>query len=208
MTVRRFLRLLTVGTAAVLLVVGCGENGGEGSQVSARDVNAEDGCGEVSPIIESTEFTSYEDQNGYPYAPIKASPVDSGILRDPPFQAEIDGLPARGMYEQAGQVQVYYAAEPIPDMDPTSVVADGGLTLQLLPVTSGTWDVESMFKEIESRVTPVRVGEYEGALTWADPDAEGVRPHYLQWGAGKLSWRLVGEREPEELLAIGRGLVC
>ncbi len=62
--------------------------------------------------------------------------------------------------------------------------------------------------EIASRVTPVRIGGHDGVLRWADPDADGSRPHHLQWGEGPCSWTLIGIRQPEEIVALARGLVC
>jgi hypothetical protein len=59
-----------------------------------------------------------------------------------------------------------------------------------------------------ARTTPVKVGSFDGALTWADPDANGVRTHNLYWSDGKFNYSLIVNRSADATLALGRGLVC
>ena len=62
--------------------------------------------------------------------------------------------------------------------------------------------------ELGDRATAVDVGRYSGALTWADPDASGLRTHNLYWFDGTYLMSLVAVRGPEDLVNMGRELAC
>ncbi|MBA2338070.1 MAG: hypothetical protein H0V96_10005 [Acidimicrobiia bacterium] len=45
-------------------------------------------------------------------------------------------------------------------------------------------------------------------VVWADPDPTGTRTHNLYWSDGAFNYALIAERSAEEILTLGRSLVC
>lgn len=54
----------------------------------------------------------------------------------------------------------------------------------------------------------ISVGPHAGMLTWGDPDANGTRLHCLSWSDGLFNYRLMANQPAEDLLTLGRSLVC
>ncbi|MCW2764224.1 MAG: hypothetical protein JWO11_183 [Nocardioides sp.] len=85
----------------------------------------------------------------------------------------------------------------------------GGLQLSTYPNEAGETLASALVDQLGDRAVRVQVGSFEGAITWGDPDADGLRPHYLSWtDDSNQNYVLTGLMSAEKLLAIGRGTVC
>lgn len=171
------------------------------------------GCAAVdAAIIESKKFTPYEAMRSHlPDLPINPS----GDVAPPvPAEAQvssIDGLPVRwAILGPTGSVYQYFLGT---DIDATLTLADfyaaGGIVLTR-DRTENDGEVFSdyLLARLGERAVKVAIGDHAGALTWADPEVNGVRPHQLYWTDGQWNYILMVDRSPEKLLTLGRDLVC
>lgn len=192
-------------------LAGCGDQDAGEVPPAADATEWTPGCGPPDPISEPTEFVPYDGRKGSgpPQLEVTAEPVTEELLSRHPFVATLDSLPAAGVvtWPNNGQVSVIYA-EDLPGMDPSPAVHDGGLVLEILPIPGATWDAERQASLIPRGATVVDIGPYEGVINWADETEYGTRPHYLQWGRGSVTWRLIGVRPAEELVTLARSLEC
>ena len=111
---------------------------------------------------------------------------------------------------QSGAVYQYFLGT---DIDPTLTLsgfyAAGGIELNRDPVENkGESFVDYVLATLGERAIKVEVGDQAGALSWGDPDVNGVRPHSLTWTDSQWNYALMADRSPEELVTLGRGLVC
>lgn len=169
------------------------------------------GCGNVEgPIIESDVFTPIEGRRSLPMDP----PINPSDAIAPPVPAEVSipaiaGLPLRWATVSAnGAVYQYFLASELgPHMTVSDFYAAGGLQLDRDPVENGESFAEYLLS-LSQRAVRVEVGEHVGALNWADPNIKGTRLHHLYWSDGAYNYAVYTDRSAEEILSIGRGLVC
>jgi hypothetical protein len=111
---------------------------------------------------------------------------------------------ARGANEEA-----FYLDAPLTSaMTRPELFAAGGLIVLTTPADPTAPYVEGLQAALGDRVTVVKVGQLDGALVWADPMSNGVRPHELSWSSGETVTVLIGVRSPEALLNLARQMVC
>lgn len=173
-----------------------------------------DGCAPVAEgsIVESKAFTLYENRRSHlPPAALNPTGAD---LPEVPLDARtssdlVDGLPLRwAVVGPPGSVYQYFVAEPISkDLTVEQFVAMGGIELDRDPLIDGA-SVAEVLDSLGDRAVGIGVGNYSGALTWADPMANGIRTHNLYWSDGKYSYSLIADRSASELVNLGRTLVC
>jgi hypothetical protein len=181
--------------------------------VVVSSASTSSGCGNVdAPILESQQFTPYEARLSHlPEFPLNPTggppmPVPSEI-RVP----SIDGLPLRwATVSSNGAVYQYFLGSDMdPDMTVARFVAARGIQLDRDPVeNAGESFADYLVSTLGERAVEVEIGDYTGALTWADPLIDGSRPHHLYWSDGAFNYVLIGDRSPETLVTLGRQLVC
>ncbi len=103
---------------------------------------------------------------------------------------------------------MFYLDAPLgPEMTRSDFLMTGGVIYEALRMDGGGPFAPSLFA-LGDRAIPVQVGEYQGALVWADPTEANVRAHGLYWADSTTNYALVAVRGPEYLLNMGRGLAC
>ena len=169
-------------------------------------------CSEVAAgsIRESQEFTPAEQQRGrLPERPIVDGPGLTPLPRGDGVPLLIDGRPLQYAIASAQGPYLFYLNVPLgPEMTRSDFLKAGGLSYDALSIDEGEPFPPALLAQVGDRATPVEVGEYEGALVWADPTEENVRAHGLYWADGTTNYSLVAARGPEYLVNLGRGLVC
>jgi hypothetical protein len=75
-------------------------------------------------------------------------------------------------------------------------------------VNPGESFVDYILNTLGERAIKVEIGDYTGAISWGDPDVNGIRPHALTWSDGQWNYSLTADASPEKLVALGRDLVC
>lgn len=111
-------------------------------------------------------------------------------------------------------IVLYYHEKPIAGMYSTDFNATGGIQLEQHAAAEGSGDfVESRSQQLnelglDHRVVYVEVGPYDGMLTWGDPDLAGTRLHNLSWSDGEYDYTLLADMPAEDILTLGRSLVC
>ncbi len=173
---------------------------------------ASSGCGTVDgPIAESDTFTPYESTLGHlPELPIDPTGRGPSPVPADAEVASIGGLPRRlTVVSGNGAVYQYFLETEIgSEMTLADFHAAGGVELDRDPAGGNESYPEYLLDFLDDRAVEVQVGDHTGALTWADPDINGLRPHHLSWTDGEWNYALIADRSAEELLSLARDLVC
>jgi hypothetical protein len=122
----------------------------------------------------------------------------------------LGGLTVSGINISLPAVSVSFGGPTITsDTTLSDFLAGGGL---LLSVTPGSGDAAQALKddpEGGDRVTLVQVGSFNAALTWADPDENGVREHNIIWSSpGVGIFKIEAVLPAVDLVNVARELVC
>lgn len=154
-------------------------------------------------ITESTVFTPYEDRlTRTPESPILKGQEAPSTASEETF----DGLPLR--LERGGS-KFFLDGEIGPNMTPSEFAAAGGVRFYRVTLDpAGESYVVAMLRDFPGRAVAVDVGGHKGVLTWADPDANGTRPHHLYWADGAFGYVIIAVRSPAVMLNLARGVVC
>ena len=167
-----------------------------------------EGCNpSVGPIAESKEFTPSEARLSHlPEFPIitfgqAASGTDT----------RMDGQPLRWeVGDRDRSSYQYFLAGPLDDeLTVPGFRAAGGIQLDRDAVTDGDpYTADDVIAQVGTRAVKVQIGDYEGALVWADPESNGARPHHLYWSDGTYNYALIAVRGPQRMVQLGREYVC
>ncbi|GAA4733781.1 hypothetical protein GCM10023350_16700 [Nocardioides endophyticus] len=198
-------------TLALPVLAGCGTTQGRAVE-TVRAPSAAEGCSaKVEPIDESPSFTPYERR--LTHSPF---PDDLAVraVETPPLGLPdtLDGLAVVGASEAehgAGSTVAYGGAAPKEGR--SAFLRSGGLLVVLSPGVAGESVARDLAGDplVADRIVQTTVGEHDAAVTWADPDESGLRPHHVLWTEPSgQEIDLVGVRAPEELVAIARDWVC
>jgi hypothetical protein len=200
-----------LATGAVALA-GCGTDQDRAVDTVGASAAAEGCSANVGPIEESRSFTPYERRlthnpfaDDLPVRAVEAAP--SGL------PGTLDGLPMVAAAEEehaAGSTVAY--GEAAPKQGRSEFLRSGGLLVVLSPGVAGESVARDLAGDpvVADRIVLTTVGEYDAAVTWADPDEHGLRPHHVLWTEPPSGQQvdLVGVRAPEDLVAIARDWVC
>jgi hypothetical protein len=110
--------------------------------------------------------------------------------------------------EDKALTAVMYTSLPPEKATSDAVLAQGGAVLDAGLTEPGTDVVRDMTAVIGDRAVPVEVGPYKAVLTWADPNAQGLRTHHVTWVEGSTTYELILDRSAEETVAAARSIVC
>jgi hypothetical protein len=183
--------------------------------LAVRGVSVAQSCFEVAEgaIVESQEFTPYE-------AMLTSSPERPMSVAKAPLNLNagsaavpgntLDGLPLQQVaFDKAGGIYQFFLDGPIePDLTVSAFTAAGGIRYSRLPTDGNDDYVNSMLKEFPGRAVPIEIAGHAGVLTWADPDAHGVRPHHLYWSDGTYGYVLIADRSAVSIVNLARNLAC
>jgi len=211
-TRKRLRSLAWLGVLASTIGVSCAEAPAPVASVAAASASGP-GCAAVdASIVESKKFTPYEAMRSHlPDLPINPS---AEVAPPVPVEAQvssIDGLPLRwAIVGKTGSVYQYFLGTGI---DSTLTLPDfyaaGGIVLDRdRTENDGEVFAEHLLATAGDRAVKVEIGDHTGALVWADPEVNGIRPHQLYWTDGEWNYILMADRSPEGLLTLGRELVC
>lgn len=195
--------------AVTLVVAACGAaDSAQGG--AARDGAAADppGCAqEVLPIELDPAFTPYDRRL------TRSLAVDEPVLR-PVDAADGKAEEAWASVVEGDTVTLVYGGDRSA-REPWQVLRSGGYLVSTWPGTPGHSLARALADDGEAtpgelpQVALVPVGQYDAAVSWADPDAHGQREHNVIWtSADGTDHRVSGLQPPEELVAIARSQVC
>lgn len=180
--------------------------------VIVSTATASSGCEPVDfEIVESNQFTPADGRLTSPQDPA-INPAGE-IAAHVPANARvpsIDGFPLQhAVTNSNGAVyQYFYNAGIGRNLTVSEFLGTGGVQFDIDPTDNGESYPEYVLSTLGERAVRVEVGDYVGALTWADPDSNGIRPHYLVWSDGQYNYTLIADMEPEHVLTLARDLVC
>jgi hypothetical protein len=205
----RIQRFAAVGLAVVLLAAGAvgattllGDPGPNAAQTS-------DGChGDVGPIAESTQFTPYEGRGHSLFEDIAITDAGQAVESS---ESQMDGLPLRWQVGDDDRSYYQYFLETELDRQLTvpEFLAAGGIQLDRDLVADGNpYTAADVIAQVGDRAVKIQIGDYKGALVWADPEINGARPHHLYWSDGTYDYALIAVRDPQRMVQLGRELVC
>jgi hypothetical protein len=122
----------------------------------------------------------------------------------------IDGLPLRwASVSGNGEVYQYFLDTDIdPKLTIPEFIAAAGIELDRDPTSNGESFASFVLSTFGERAVKIELGNYEAALVWADPEINGIRTHHLYWSDGVYNYSLIADRSPEQLVTLGRDLVC
>ena len=201
-------RILGAGLVACLVLAGA-----VGAVRFASGAQA--GCQPLAEgaIAESQRFTPYEQRMSHLRdAPL--NPEGLAVAALPPDELvpgeTVDGLPVQWAVQvQDGSVYRYFSTSKFgPDVTLPDFLVAGGIELDRNPTSAGGDVVSELAATLGARAVAIDVGPHKGILTWADPMANGVRPHYLSWSDGTANYTIVADRSAVALVSLVRGLIC
>lgn len=204
-------RAVLVPVAIVGVVLACSAvvyvvqaNGGEGTSV---------GCGPVETSIrESSEFTSVAQRRGtLPPAPLILPGSKSADVPDAVSVTSINGLTRQWATVGAdGAAYQYYAGSALaPDTSRADFERMGGIELEASPRESKESFAAILQQQFGDRVTPVQIGDSDGALVWADPESsDDLRMHHVYWAQNQQTFGLILFASPEDAVTTARTIAC
>lgn len=161
-------------------------------------------------IKESQDFTPYDSMKTKPVDPIIGSgPSASVPARVTIGRDSVAGLARRYTIDASdGAVYSYFLDGDLGESKLSDFRKRGGIELDQEPDTGSGSFATRLLAELGDRATAIAVGEYAGALTWADPDVAGTRAHGVYWFDGQYNYALIADRPAEALVTLARTLVC
>ena len=213
--VRALLAGLAV-TAMSATLISCGT--ASSSQAHDRDADARStapipGCSStVDPIVESKEFVSFGSQmTTNPFVGRLSLQPLSNLTLPGWIPPELDGVDALGATASGGSITVAYGTEKQTGKYRSDLLAAGAILLDVAPIARNQNIAEELASDSDTagRVTVVPVAKFDAAVTWADPNEQGIREHHVLWSdPGGLQYDVSGVRAPEALVGIARELAC
>lgn len=182
--------------------------------VMVTSAQGDDACGELRPdsIVESDAFTPAEQRRSN-LPPMTMGDLAEGAL--PPVgddllaaDGTLDGLSVQVAVSVGGGYHRFLSDKPVAATTTfDEFMASGGIHLLRNSIETGDFGA-FLLEQLGERAVPVFVGPYPAALTWADPTVGGVRTHNLYWADEEFNYGLIAVREPEDIVMLGRSLVC
>lgn len=171
-------------------------------------------CSQIArdAISESSEFTPFEARLSFlPEVPINPSGKASLDAGDAAVPANaLDNLSLQLVVgDESTLVGQYFLDRSIePQMTTSSFLDAGGIQFARGLMPNQDSFASYLIATAGKRAVPIQIGKYQAALVWADPDINGVRSHNLYWADGAYEYQLIAVRPPEDLVNLGRSLVC
>lgn len=172
-------------------------------------------CGPVveGTIIESQRFTDYEFQRGGPIDEVVIVAAGAELVAEVPQEAVVKAPVIGGRARQhtlvidTGAVYSYFLDRPLGGLTRSEFIRLGGIELHQEPVNDAPFFVH-LLSVLGDRAVPVAIGSLAGAITWADPDANGVRTHNVYWSDGSHDFALIADESAAFAVSLARSIVC
>jgi hypothetical protein len=120
----------------------------------------------------------------------------------------IDGRDLRWVDSSSTGTYQYFLDQPMgKDVTPDAFLAMGGIQYGQEPANGESF-AGYLIDVLGERAVAVKIGQYAGALTWADPLPNNVRSHNVYWSDGTTNFALIGDRPAAEMVTLARKLVC
>ena len=194
-----FRRSTLIAVAATLVAAGT---------VVVASAQSPAGCdNNVGPINESNEFTPYEARRTH----LLELPITSVGQAASSSDRQMDNLPLRWTAGDGDRsIYEYFLGGQLDrQLTVPGFRAAGGIQLDRDAVSNGDpYTADDVIAAVGDRAVKVQIGDYEGALVWADPESNGARPHHLYWSDGTYNYGLIAVRGPQRMVQLGRELVC
>lgn len=186
-----------------------------GVMVSRLSAATADSCGPLvqGSITESQVFTPYASRR----STLPALPLNPRGEPLPTLPAALDisadvvgGLSLHwAVVVDTGAVYRYFFDRPLSGtLTPQEFWAQGGIELDLEPLTEEVPFSEYLLAEYPSRVVPITVGQFNGVVVWADPESNGVRTHRVYWSDGRHNYSLIADRPADDAVTLARSIAC
>jgi hypothetical protein len=120
---------------------------------------------------------------------------------------ELDGQPLWWATGAGDDTYLYFSQNASASTTLSGLLGGGGIVLERNRANDSAF-VDYLLDQLGDRATPINIGQHRGVLTWADPDANGIRTHNLYWFDGAYIQALIADRPAWKLVNIGRDLVC
>lgn len=214
---KRIGAIAALACAASLLVTGCGDTTNPAGQGATSASGP--GCSQdVAPIKENPDFVPYEARlthspigNRWRVRSLREQAVLPQDLRAEP--SALEGLPAVAAEVTTPDSFTLAYAEQQPSGSESDFLRSGGIVLVVSPGEPG--DDSSIAHDLladsagDGQIILVDVGDTKAAVSWADPDENGVRPHHVLWtDAAGRDVNLYADRDAEALVSVARSIAC
>jgi hypothetical protein len=178
--------------------------------------NANDRCASIAEgtIVESQKFVIFEDRLGGLVNEAVIVPVGSVAVVAVPPQAVVKVASLGGLARQHtivadnGVAYAYFLDGPLAGLTRNEFVRRGGIQLDQDPRVTEKAFAAHLLEAFGERVVAVAVGAYDGAVTWSDPDVNGMRPHNVYWSDGAYEYALTANLSAAAVVNLARSLVC
>lgn len=176
-----------------------------GSVMVAR-AQAPEGCDSaVPPIAESSKFTPYSGRLSH----LPDEPLTTGGQAVTSSDRRMDDLALRWTAGgERSSYQYFFEREFDPKLTAPEFLGARGIQLDRESVDGDPYTAADVIGQVGERAVAVQIGDYEGALVWADPESDGVRPHHVYWSDGNYNYTLIAVREPQRMVQLARELAC
>lgn len=193
-----FRRSVLIATMTILVA---------GTGVLVSSAQPAEGCGRTEgQIVESTHFTPHEARLShlpdFPLTTVGQSATSS--------DRRMDGLPLRwSAGDGSRSIYEYFLREEIDrELTVPAFRAAGGVEFNKDVVEGSPYTSADVITEVGERAVEVQIGDYKGALVWADPESNGARPHHLYWSDEAYNYTLIAVRSPQRMVDLAREFVC
>lgn len=161
----------------------------------------------VDPIQESRDFTPQSARLTH----LPDLPIMTTGQRPTSANDRVDGLELRWAAGDGERslYRYFFSREVDRDLTAPPFWAAGGVQLDRDAVIDGNpYTADDVIAQVGDRAVKVEIADYDGALVWADPASNGVRPHHLYWSDGTYNFALIAQRSPERMVQLGREIAC
>ena len=166
-----------------------------------------EGCDStVGPLAESSEFTRYDTRLSHLPDFALTTWGEAATSSD----RRMDGLPLRWVAGDGERsfYEYFFEREFDPSLTLPVFLRAGGIQLDREVADGDPYTAADVVAQVGERAVEVQIGAYEGALVWADPESNGVRPHHVYWSDGTYNYKLVADRDPERMVRLAREFAC
>lgn len=205
-----FAGTLVVGTLAVVVATQLPDEPASG----AAPANVRCAIVGEGAITESGQFIPYEMTFGGLLSDGPIVAVGSVAMGTVPNHAQFKASVLDGLARQHtvvadnGSVYAYFLDQDIAGLTRSEILARHGIELDQDRRSNDMAFSAQLIEMFAGRAIAVQVGPFDGALTWSDPDASGLRPHNIYWSDGALEFALSADRSASAILNLARSLVC
>jgi hypothetical protein len=176
------------------------------------NAQAIDACAPVAEgsLVESEKFAPFGSRRGGGIINEGKLPSSGGsIPANAKYQVpELGGRPHQVSVAGTGSVYSYFLDRPADGLTRNDFIRLGGIELHQDPMTAEGPFAAFLLSVAGERALAVPIGQYSGALTWADPDVNGLRTHNIYWSDGSNNFALITNQSAAAVVNLARSVAC